>query len=174
MPAPQKNSGNRGAKNMSGVATKNARFIKEFIDEIRGENDLDDIHVARILQKKGNGRVEAFFVDRKMKPTIVQAIIRGTFSGKGKRSAWIDVNSIVIIANNGISGAAEFSIMAVLSPDQIHDIKKFMPIDSRILALDVSDTSQLMVGNHVETDGGFEFELAEDDIPMNDADIDKI
>ena len=92
-------------------------------------------------------------------PTVAQAVIRGSFRGRGKRSVWIDIGSIVVLADVGLAGSAEFEIVAVLSSSQIHDIKKEMTIDPRILAVDAVDTSKLMSGEAL-TDGGFEFDYA--------------
>jgi hypothetical protein len=47
------------------------------------------------------------------------------------------------MADSGISGSAEFEIMAVLSNDQIRDLRKEMDIDPRVLAVDNTDTEAL-------------------------------
>jgi hypothetical protein len=143
------------------------KFIKEFIDELCGDNNTEDIHIARVLNKNGNGRIDAFFVDSKTNPTIVQAVIRGSFSGKAKRSVWIDKNSIVIIADSGLSGSAEYSVMAVLGSEQIHEIRKHMKIDPRVLSLDITDTAQLMSTKPAQDEGGFEITLDDDELDIS-------
>ena len=168
---PKKNSGNKGAKRETGVSAKNNKFIQSFMDDIRKEGIITDVYIARIIKKMGNGRVQAFFVDNTSKPRTVQGVIRGSFRGKGKRSVWIEDNSIVVIADSGIGGSAEYEIMAVLSPDQVHELKKVKELDPRILAMDVTDSEQLMSGKPLNSDGGFEFDtLAEED----EVDIDDI
>jgi hypothetical protein len=156
----QKNSGNRGAKKESGVEKKNNRFVTNILDDLRSDEGLDQIRIARVLKKFGNGRVEVFFV-KTVKgieyPTVAQAVIRGSFRGRGKRSVWIDIGSIVVLADVGLAGSAEFEIVAVLSSGQIHEIKKEMTIDPRILAVDAVDTTKLMSGEAL-TEGGFEFD----------------
>jgi hypothetical protein len=158
---PQKNSGNKSVKRESGVVSKNRKFIQSFLEDVREETNLTDVFVARIIKKMGNGRVQAFYVDNKHFPHIVQAIIRGSFRGKGKRSVWIDDNSIVILADSGIGGSAEYEIMAVLSPDEVRDLRKLKEIDPRILATNIIDTSQLMSDKPISSESGFEFDNIE-------------
>jgi hypothetical protein len=165
---PQKNTGNKGAKRETGVSMKNRRFIASFLEDIRKEGNVEDVYVARIMRKMGNGRVEVFYVDGDKKPHSVQAIIRGSFRGKGKRSVWIDDNAIVMVADSGIGGSAEFEVVAVLSPDQLHDLRKEMDIDSRVVAFGIVDTAVLMSDNPLDT-GVFEFEpLAEEEVNIDD------
>jgi hypothetical protein len=115
----------------------------------------------------GNGRVEVFYVDADKKPHSVQAIIRGSFRGKAKRSVWIDDNSIVMVAHSGIGGSAEFEVVAVLSPDQLHDLRKEMEIDSRVVAFGIVDTAVLMSDNPLDA-GVFEFEPTEEEVNIDD------
>jgi hypothetical protein len=158
---PQKNTGNKGAKRETGVSMKNRKFVQSFFDDIRNEGSVADVYVSRILKKMGNGRVEAFYVDSEKKPQTVQAVIRGSFRGKGKRSVWIEDNAIVIIADSGIGGSAEFEIVAVLSPEQLRDLRKEMEIDPRVTAFEVVDTEILMSDKPID-EGGFEFETPEE------------
>lgn len=144
---PQKNSGNRGSKKESAVCSKNNRFVQSLLEDARATGNVEDIYIARILKKMGNGRMEAFYIDAKGVPQTRQALIRGSFRGKGKRGVWIDVGSIVVIADSGISGSAEFEIMAVLSHDQVRDLRKEMDIDPRILAIDNTDADALKKGS---------------------------
>jgi hypothetical protein len=170
---PQKNSGNKGAKRETGVSVKNNKFIQSFLDDVRKEGNVKDVYVARILKKMGNGRVEAFYVDEKSKPFTVQAVIRGSFRGRGKRSVWIEDNSIVIIVDSGIGGSAEFEVMALLSPDQVRELRKAKDIDPRILALGVTDAELLTSGKPLELDEGFVFENSEGE-EDSEVDIDDI
>ena len=158
---PQKNTGNKGAKRETGVSVKNRKFIQSFMDDIRKEGGVEDVYVSRIIRKMGNGRVEAFFIDNEKKPKIVQAIIRGSFRGKGKRSVWIEDNAIVMVADSGIAGSAEYEIVAVLSPENIRDLRKETTIDPRVLAVEVVDPAVLMSDKPLNDDGGFEFEAPE-------------
>jgi hypothetical protein len=169
---PQKNSGNKSVKRESGVVLKNRKFVSAFLEDMREESDTSDIYIARVLKKMGNGRMEVFYVDSKQHPHVVQSIIRGSFRGKGKRSVWIDENSIVIIADSGIGGSGEFEIMALLSPDEMHEIKKIKEVDARIFATDIMDTNQLMSDRPLVVENGFEFDISEN--KEEDIDIDNL
>ena len=169
---PQKNSGNRGSKKEAAVTTKNNRFVNMVLDDLRKEGHVDDIYISRILRKMGNGRMEAFYIDKDGRPQIRQTLIRGSFRGKGKRGAWIDIGSIVVMADSGIKGSGEFEIVAVLSHDQIRDLRKEMDIDPRVLAIDNVDTEALKKSTSAAI--GDEYEFADDDAPKDDAEEDII
>jgi hypothetical protein len=171
---PQKNSGNKGAKRETGASSKNRRFVQNFLDDLRAEGVVADVHIARIIRKMGNGRMEVFYVDNSKKTskgTVTQAKIPGKFSGRGKHSVWIDVGTFVAVADSGISGSAEFEIVAVFSPDQMRDISKEFDVDPRILAVDVTDGAQLTsrTMQSSELTSGYEFDtLDEEDVEIDD------
>jgi hypothetical protein len=170
---PQKNSGNKGAKRETGASSKNRRFVQNFLDDLRAEGVVADVHIARILRKMGNGRMEVFYVDNAKKNTkgaVTQAKIPGKFSGRGKHSVWIDVGTFVAVADSGISGSAEFEIVAVFTPDQMRDISKEFSVDPRILAVDITDATQLTSRNMQKSEqtNGYEFDaIAENEEDVN-------
>jgi hypothetical protein len=90
-------------------------------------------------------------------PKIVQAVIRGSFRGKSRKSVWIDLGSIVMIVKSGLAGSAEFEIMGVLSQDDIDDVRKTIELDPRILAIDNTDKSLLVSDKQPDPSGGFDF-----------------
>jgi len=156
---PQKNSANKKSKKGEGL-TKNGRFIQSILEDLRNSEDISDIHIARVIKKMGNGRVEVFYIqpDKEgvQRTHIEQAVIRGSFRGKGKRSAWIEVGSIVAVADVGLAGSAAFEIMGVFNQDQVSDLRKEIEIDPRIFAVDNVDSDALLSGKTVEE--GFVFE----------------
>ena len=172
---PQKNSGNKGAKRETGASVKNRKFVQNFLDDLRKDGTVADVHIARILRKMGNGRMEVFYVDRTKKTergTVTQAKIPGKFSGRGKHSVWMDVGTFVAVADSGISGAGEFEIVAVFSPDQMRDISKEFSVDPRVLAVDVTDSSQL-TSKSAQPMAGYVFDvLGEED--EEEVDVDEI
>ena len=109
-------------------------------------------------------------MDASSRPQTVQAVIRGSFRGKGKRSVWIDIGTIVVIADSGIAGSAEFEIMAILSADEIRDLRKEIEIDARIFELDNRD-KEMLKSERQTVSAGFEFEKAEE---LEDDDIENI
>jgi hypothetical protein len=87
---------------------------------------------------------------------LAQAVIRGSFRGKGKHAVWIDPGSIVLAADSGIPGSASLEIMALLDQTSLDKIRKYIEIDSRILAIDNTDGARLMDGS--AADDGIVFE----------------
>lgn len=166
---PQKNTGAKASKRVSGVQSKNERFIQSFVSDLRNGDEVTDVYLSRVTGRLGNGRMLLFYMDSDKLPHIVQGVIRGTFRGKSKRSVWIDIGSIVLIADSGISGSATFEIMAVLSDDEIKDIRKVHDIDSRIFDSNILDKDILLSDKPTET--GFEFETPDE---MPDEEVDKI
>jgi hypothetical protein len=58
----------------------------------------------------------------------VQQIIpmRGGLRGKAKRTVWVDIDSLVMIAGTGLSGTTH-EIIAVFSPEQVARYRKIFP-----------------------------------------------
>lgn len=145
----QNNSRNKASKRgRGGAAVKNGRAISEFVDTVRSqENTTSNIYVGRVDRKLGNGRVEVRYAVKKRevieaygevlqdKETYElktgQAIIRGSFRGRSKRSVWIEVNSPVLIEDSGL-GIME--IKALLTRDQLKDIAKETYVHPQILS----------------------------------------
>jgi hypothetical protein len=177
---PQKNSGNKGAKRETGASSKNRRFVQNFMDDLRAEGGVEHVHIARVLRRLGDGRMEVFFTEKvkgnDSKGRVAQAVIRGSFRGRGKHSVWIDFGSIVAIAETGVAGPSALEIVAVLTADQMRDIGREIIIDPRVLAVDATDTTQLlsskMTMNH---DVGYEFDgVIEEDDDEQEVDVDNI
>ena len=174
---PQKNTGNRGAKKETGVSAKNRRFKQNFLDDLRKEGEVANVHIARILRRMGDGRMEVFFVEKvgvnsETRGKVSQAVIRGSFRGRGKHSVWIDVGSFVAIAETGVSGSAALEIVAVFAPDEMRDIASEFDVDARVLAVDNVDGKQLLASKGgLANDVGFEFGTIDEE---GELDIDDI
>lgn len=159
---PQKNAGAKASKRVSSVQTKNSRFIKAYLDDIRSEGKADDVYISRVIGRLGDGRMEVFYVDAKKRAHTVQAVIRGSFRGKGKRSVWIDVGSIVIIVDSGLSGSAEFEIMAILEQDDLDSLRRETTLDPRILDITNVD-KDVLTSDRPTIDSAFEFDRGEEE-----------
>jgi hypothetical protein len=159
---PQKNSGAKASKRVSGVQAKNSRFIQAYLDDVHKEGKAEDVYIARVIARLGDGRMDVFYLDSLNTPQTTQAVIRGSFRGKGKRSVWIDVGSIVMIADSGIPGSAEFEIMAILDQNDLNNLKRETTLDPRILDTTNVDKDVLKSKNCPITDGGFEFDTTQD------------
>lgn len=168
---PQKNSGTKAQKRESGTTKKNNRFVNDLLSDLMNDEEMNDIYIARVSKKFGNGRfeIEYYTKDSVTNQTAVhtkQAIIPGRFRGKGKHAVWIDVGSVVALGDAGVG--AELTVMAVLTRQQLKEIGKSMYIDERIMNSDSTNAEQ--------TEDGFEFE-EEKKVPekeLEDADIDHI
>jgi hypothetical protein len=186
----QNNSRNKASKRgggKQGIASKNTRAITEIFREINFQSEAgletelpENIHVGRVIRKLGNGRVEVNYSVRKQ-DTIEdnegnvleevatchiqqgQAIIRGSFRGKAKRSVWIEVNSIVVIEDSGL-GIME--IKALMTREQLKDLSEEMKIHPQIL----SD----QLGGGEKEDIGIEFINEEPDKRISSKEIDDI
>lgn len=175
---PQKNSGNRGAKRETGASKKNRMFIQDFMDDMRKEGHVDDVYIGRVLRRLGDKRMEVFYtetVKNDQKGRVVQAKIPGKFSGKAKHSVYIDIGTFVAVANTGVSGSAEYEIVAVFSPDQMRDISKEFKLDPRVLAVDNTDAQQLVTTKMSSKDEvGYDFDVIGENDDEDELDIDDI
>jgi len=174
---PQKNSGNKKGRRETGASVKNRHFIGDLMSDLRQNNHVEDVYLGRVTRKLGNGRVEVFYVANEKVKTFdhegnevekfvansyqKQATIKGSFRGKGKHSVWIDVGTVVAVADAGLG---HLMIMAVLTRDQLQDIAKTTYVDERIL-------KEGLDGNNQEDDAIVFDEKADE---LSDGDIDDI
>jgi hypothetical protein len=177
---PQKNSGTKAAKRESGASSKNRRFINNLFDDLKTEGSVEHVHIARVLRKMGDGRMEVFYTEKankagEMRGKVAQAVIRGSFRGRGKHSVWIDVGSFVAIVETGVAGSSALEISGVISPDQMRELAKEVTIDPRILAVDATDSAQLLsskMSGVTSGDSGYVFDTVDED--DEDVDVDDI
>ena len=139
---------------------KNKKFFETFMSEATKASGMEAVHVGRVLRKLGNGRLEVFFLDEKNRPMTDHALIRGSFRGRGKHGAWVDINSIVIISETGV-GSTKYIVVSVLDPDQVRMLRKDVDIDPRIFAVDNTDKESLLKGGGDDM-GGFTFDETDD------------
>lgn len=155
-------SGHKAHSNTeSSASLKNKKMIDSFISDIRSDGKCDGVYVGRVIHKCGDGRWEVFYMDGKI-ATVRRIIIKGSFSGgKGKAAAFVDVGTIVLLADTGLKGALAQQIIAVFrDPAKITELSKVMELDPRILAKDLTDAEELKKG--ITDEGGFVFENDED------------
>lgn len=151
------------SRKVTNLKNKNNDFIQAYLDDLKAGDVPVDVHVARVLKKLGDGRVEVFYIGPNKKPSLSQAVIRGSFRGKGKHAVWIDPGSIVLAADSGIPGSASMEIMAVLDQASLDKIRKSIEIDSRILAIDNTDGARLVDGTAADDGVIFEDDKKEDE-----------
>lgn len=183
----QNNSRNKASKcGRGGTGVKNQRAIAGVFDDIRSQEKrgekselADNIHVGRVIQKPGDGRVKVQYafkseVFKDKDGSVIKdgdeyelqdviARIPGKFrQRREKRANWIDVNSLVLIEDSGL-GIVE--IKALLTRDQLKDLS------NKIFIHPIFKSDQ----NNSGEGGGVEFaEESEEEKEMLDKDIDNI
>jgi hypothetical protein len=79
----------------------------------------------------------AHFNDRG-ESSLLQAPLRGGMRGKGKKSVWVDIGSLVIIADTELGGKTH-EIIAVMTSEQVARYRKIKPdADARLFIKDAS------------------------------------
>ena len=143
-------SGHKGQRNSEGSkARHNREFIDDLLDDYRKGEVVNDVFVGRVIRRMGCGRMEVFYiktvVDKhdeealamdlappkkapKIRKVDVQQIIpmRGGLRGKAKKTVWVDIDSLVMIAETGLAGTTH-EIIAVFSPEQVERYRKVKP-----------------------------------------------
>jgi hypothetical protein len=73
--------------------------------------------------------------------TLFQAPLRGGMRGKGKKSVWVDIGSVVIIAETELGGKTH-EIIAVMTQEQLARLRKIKPdADARLFIKDATSES---------------------------------
>lgn len=116
------------------------------LDDYRKNEKTDGVHVGRVLRRMGCGRMEVFYIKPVVDTEEVEALaygetrapkirmeatqqimpMRGGLRGKAKKTVWVDIDSLVMIAETGLSGTTH-EIVAVFSPEQVAKYRKLFP-----------------------------------------------
>lgn len=152
-------SGHRSQRNSEGSKAKHNRcLIEDLLDDIRNEEGVSDIHIARVTKRMGNGRMEVmFFQEVEDGSRMVQQIVpmRGGLKGRAKKTVWVDIDSLVMIAETGLAGTSH-EIVAVFLPEQVAKLRTMRPdMDERLFMKGSTESAA--------AEGGFEFEETHDD-----------
>jgi hypothetical protein len=71
--------------------------------------------------------------------------MRGGLRGKGKKSVWVDIDSLVMIADTGLAGTTH-EIVSVFTEEQVRRYRKMVPdADPRLFmksSVDVSESKE--------------------------------
>ena len=159
-------SGHRSQSNSeSSKARNNRMLIDDLLDDLASGEKITDVFIGKVVKRLGNGRMSVFYTQANGNAIESIIPIRGGLKGKSKKDVWIDIESIVMIAETGLGGVTH-EIVAVLSPAQVSKYKKLCPqADPRIF----------QKGSNIETEKqeeAFEFDAKEDDeVEVNVDDI---
>ena len=150
-------SGHRSQRNSEGAKEKHNRcLVDDLLEDLSSGEFLGDVYVGRVTKRMGNGRMEVFYMDQNYDPpraTQLIAPMRGGLRGKGKKTVWVDLNSLVLLVETGLAGTTH-EIVAVFSPAQVSRYRKILPdADPRLFLTDGVEVSK-------STEEGFEFDHA--------------
>lgn len=181
-------SGHKAQRNSEGSKARNNRcLVDDLLDDIRNGEDVRDVHIARVTKRMGCGRMEVFYLEevvdekktdnwmtgektvRKVEQRVVQQIVpmRGGLRGKGKKTVWVDLDSLVMIAETGLAGTTH-EIVAVFSPEQVAKLRRLKPdMDARYFLKGSAEEAS-------KQDAGFEFEDADAEKEDEELDVDNI
>ena len=161
-------SGHRSQRNSESNKTKANNHLNDaLLDDLLNEEKTDGVYVARVMRRLGSGMMECFYVveeevggKKRMVDKLVHAPLRGGLRGRGKKDVWIDVGSVVLLANTGLGGTP-WKIMSVFNEKQIARYQEVRPLaDKRIFARASTDAPA--------DDGGIEFVAEEDEVDVDD------
>jgi hypothetical protein len=123
----QGGSGHKSQKNSEGNKARNNRLKGDaLLDDILEEASTEGILLGKVTRRLGCGRMEIAHFNEKGEGLMLQAPLRGGMRGKGKKSVWVDVGSIVMIAETELGGKTH-EIIAVLTSEQIARYRKLKP-----------------------------------------------
>jgi hypothetical protein len=124
--------GHRSGQNSeSNTSVKNRKIFDDLIDDIRKGEDLSGVYIGRVTRKLGDGRMEVIYFEEGRMETI-KAVLKGSLRGRGKRDAFVDLNSIVMLNHLGVDSGTTFEIMNSFTPEQISILKKETVLDDRL------------------------------------------
>jgi hypothetical protein len=129
-------SAHRGQRNSEGSkARHNREFIEDLLDDYKKNEKTDGVYVGRVLRRMGCGRMEVFYLikknadaDEDERMEAVQQIMpmRGGLRGKAKKTVWVDIDSLVMLAETGLGGTTH-EIVAVFNPEQVARYRRLFP-----------------------------------------------
>jgi hypothetical protein len=125
---------------------------------------MEVFYMEEVVEEKK----DVWMLEDKPKKTefrVVQQIVpmRGGLRGKGKKTVWVDLDSLVMIAETGLAGTTH-EIVAVFSPEQVARLRKLKPdMDERYFLKGSSEATS-------KQEAGFEFEQEEE----GEVDVDNI
>jgi hypothetical protein len=160
-------SGHRSQRNSESNKTKsNNKIIDALIEDIATEAP-EDVHIGRVMRRLGSGFMEVFYLKRvtienkeRLEDTLVRAPLKGGMRGRGKKDVWVDVGSVVVLADTGLGGTP-WKIVGVLDDAQITRYRTVCTnADPRLFIKAAPD--------EVSAEGGIEFTEDAEDVDVDD------
>lgn len=178
-------SGHKAQRNSEGSkARHNREHVDDLLDDYRKGEDTKGVYVGRVLRRMGNGRMEVLYfqtvIDKddeeslaldvaptkkapKTRTEMVQRIMpmAGGLRGKAKKTVWVDIDSLVMLAETGLAGTTH-EIIAVFSPEHVARYRKLFPDADERLFMKNGNTDE------ADADGGVTFEAADEEVDVDD------
>ena len=132
-------SGHKSQKNSEGNKARNNRLKGDaLLEDYMTEADTAGVVIGKVVRRLGCGRMEIAHFNDHGEGSMLQAPLRGGMRGKGKKSVWVDIGSLVIVAETELGGKTH-EIVAVMTPDQVARYRKIKPnADARLFLKDAS------------------------------------
>ena len=132
-------SGHKSQKNSEGNKARNNRLKGDaLLEDIMDETDTEGVLIGKVTRRLGCGRMEIAHFSDKGELNLLQAPLRGGMRGKGKKSVWVDIGSLVLIAETDLGGKTH-EIFAVMTPEQVARLRKIKPdADARLFVKDAN------------------------------------
>jgi hypothetical protein len=162
-------SGHRAQRNSEGSKARNNRvLVDDYLDDVRNGEFAKDVFIGRILKRMGSGRMQVFYIGNGNTGKEQIIGMRGGLTGKAKKTVWIDVDSVVLIAETGLSGITH-EIVGVFSESQVSLFRKLVPNADPRLFLKTAPT-----GTEEKKDDDDLFERGESSSEDEEVDVDDI
>jgi len=160
-------SGHKAQKNSEGSKARNNRvFVDKLLDDYANGEEINDVFVGKVTRRFGSGRMEVYFMDKNKQSQLMNIPLRGGMRGKGKKSVWVDIDSLVMIAETGLQQTTH-EIVAVFTEDQVRRLRKLLPEADNKLFIKTSNVTETAENE------GFDFE-GEEEEEEEDVDVDNI
>jgi len=123
-----------GRNSESSTVRRNKRFFDDLLSDVRAADNLEGILFGRVIGRKGDGRMEVTYYDSDKNGHTVNVPITGALRGRGKRDAFVDIGTIVVLTDIGLDSGTTHKITAVLSKLQAKQLQKESPslLDDRL------------------------------------------
>ena len=144
----------KGSNSESSTSKKSKRLFENILSDLQDDDsDITGVHFGRVIRKLGEGRMEVMFIANERLETV-RAPMKGSIRGRGKKDAWVDVGSYVVLNETGVVGSMSHEIVMPLSPVQIAQLRKEGVMDERLFEKTTTENGE---------GDGIEFETVADE-----------
>jgi len=128
----------KGSNSESSTLRKARKLFDNILADVKDGDLPESLHIGKVQKKLGQGRMEVDYIHEERLHTV-KALVRGSLSGRGKKDAFVDVGSIVVVVETGMDVGVTHEIMGVLNPQQVKDLGKEMDLDPRLFQSETGD-----------------------------------